>query len=371
MIEGFAASGFEPVRAAFAANFERPSAYREIGASLAVYQQGECVVDLWGGQLDREGRRPWQRDTLVNLWSTTKGIAALCVALLVDRGALRYEDRVADYWPEFSKAGKANVTISQLLSHQAGLPGFVEPISVEDLFDQAKCAACLVNQAPLWEPGTANGYHAATWGTLVAEVVQRVDGRSIGRFLAEEVAGPVDAAFYLGLPPEFDGRVAEVIPPEEPVDLSTLELNPAMELALASPQLDPARANDRAWRAAELPAMNGHGSAQGVAKIYAAVLTGKLLSGETLEAMTRIAADRVDLVIGFNPQWAMGVMVNGSGGFGPAPRAFGHGGWGGSIGCADRESGISIGYALNHMGPDLVGDPRSATLCQAVFQCVN
>jgi len=371
MIEGMVAGGFEPVRDAFAANFERPPAYRDVGASLAVYRHGECVVDLWGGHLDRQGGRPWQRDTLVNLWSTTKGIAAICVALLVDRGAVRYEDKVADHWPEFAAAGKADVTIAQLLSHQAGLPGFAEPTSLEDLFDQAKCAVRLADQAPLWVPGTANGYHAATWGVLVSEIVRRVDGRSIGQFLAEEIAGPAGADFYLGLAPELDSRVADIIPPEQPVDLSTLELNPAMVLALASPQLDPAQANDRRWRAAELPAMNGHGSAHGVARIYAAALSRELLSSPTLEAMTRIAADRVDLVVGFNPQWAMGVMVNGSGGLGPAPKAFGHGGWGGSVGCADRKSGIAIGYALNHMGPDLVGDPRATSLCNAIFMCAG
>ena len=371
MIGGMVASGFEPVRDAFAANFERPPAYREIGASLAVYRRGECVVDLWGGHVDREGRRPWQPDTLVNLWSTTKGIAAIGIALLVDRGALRYEDKVADHWPEFGAAGKAGITVAQLLSHQAGLPGFAEQTSLEDLFDQAKCAARLADQSPLWEPGTANGYHAATWGVLVAEIVRRVDGRSIGRFLAEEVAGPAGADFYLGLPPELESRVADTIPPEDPVDLSAIELNPAMELALANPQLDPSRANDKGWRSAELPSMNGHGSARGVAKIYAAALSGELLSSGTVEAMTRIAADRVDLVIGFNPQWAMGVMVNGSGGLGPAPKAFGHGGWGGSVGCADRDSGVAIGYALNHMGPDLVGDPRATSLCEVIFRSIG
>ena len=371
MINGFVADGFEPVREAFAANFERPRAYRDIGASLAVYRHGECIVDLWGGHLDREGRRPWQRDTLVNLWSTTKGIAAICVALLVDRGALRYDDKVADHWPEFAAAGKASITIAQMLSHQAGLPGFVEPTTVEDLFEQSKCAARLAKQAPLWEPGSANGYHAATWGVMVAEIVRRVAGRSVGRFLAEEVARLVGADFYLGLSAELGDGVADILPPEEPVDLSTLELNPAMELALASPQLDPACANAEEWRSAELPSMNGHGSAQSVARIYAAVLSGDLLSSRTLKQMTRIAADRVDLVIGFNPQWAMGVMINGSGGLGPAPRAFGHGGWGGSVGCADCETGISIGYALNHMGPDLVGDPRATALCQSIFQCAN
>ena len=369
MIRGDAAPGFEAVREVFAANFARPEAYREIGAALAVYRHGDCVVDLWGGHADRARTRPWERGTLVNLWSTTKGIAALCVAQLVDRGLLGYADRVADHWPDFAAAGKQDVTVAQMLSHQAGLPGFADAVTLDDLFDQAGCAARLAAQAPLWEPGTANGYHAATWGVLVAELVRRVDGRTIGRFLAEELAGPAGAHFHIGLPAALDDRVAELVPPDRPVDLAALDMNPAMAMALASPALDPARANGRDWRAAELPAMNGHGSALGIARLYAAALAGDLLSADTLAAMTRIAADRTDLVIGFNPQWAMGVATNGSGMFGPLQDVFGHSGWGGSFGCAHRPSGIAIGYAPNHMGPELVGDPRATALCEAVFAC--
>lgn len=369
MIAGTVAAGFEPVRDAFAANFERPQAYRELGAALAVYRHGECVVDLWGGYADQACTRPWTRDTLVNLWSTTKGIAALCVARLVDRGGLSYEDRVAEHWPDFAAAGKAEVTVAQLLSHQAGLPGFADPVSVEDLFDQPACAARLAAQAPLWPPGTANGYHAVTWGVLVAELVRRVDGRTIGHLLAEELAGPTGAEFHIGLPPALGARVAELVPPDQPVDLAALELNPAMVMALASPQLDPIRANEPDWRAAELPALNGHGSAQGIARLYAAALSGELCSADTLAEMTGVAADRVDLVLGFNPQWGMGVASNATGMFGPLPDVFGHSGWGGSFGCAHKPNGLAIGYALNHMGPELVGDARATALCQVVFAC--
>jgi CubicO group peptidase (beta-lactamase class C family) len=371
MIGGNVAPGFEPVRGAFAANFERPQAYRELGAALAVYRHGDCVVDLWGGHADRARTRPWTRDTLVNLWSTTKGIAALCVARLADSGALSYADRVADHWPDFAAAGKAEVTVAHLLSHQAGLPGFADTVSVEDLFDQPASAARLAAQAPLWPPGTANGYHAVTWGVLVAELVRRVDGRTIGSFLAEDLAGPAGAEFHIGLPPSLGDRVAELVPPDQPVNLAALELNPAMVMALASPRLDPIRANAPDWRAAELPALNGHGSAHGIARLYAAALSGELCSADTLAEMTRVAADRTDLVLGFNPQWGMGVASNVSGMFGPLPDVFGHSGWGGSFGCVHRASGIAIGYALNHMGPELVGDPRATTLCEAVFGCVN
>ena len=370
-VQGFVAPGFEPVRDLFAANFALPEAYREIGAALAVYQHGECVVDLWGGHADRAREHEWNRDTLVNLWSTTKGIAAMCIALLVDRGALRYDQRVVDFWPEFAAAGKQDVTVAHILSHQAGLPGFTELTAGDDLFDQALCARRLAAQAPLWEPGTANGYHAATWGVLVAEIVQRVDRRTIGRFLAEELAGPIEADFCLGFPAELDRRRAEIVPPDTPFDPSQVELNPAMVLALTSPAMDAASPNRPEWRQAELASMNGHGSAQGVAKLYAALLSGRLVSDQTLDAMTRIAADRVDLVVGFNPQWGMGVMTNGSLVLGPEPATFGHGGWGGSVACGHRASGIAIGYALNHMGPELVGDPRATSLCRTVFECAS
>ena len=370
-IEGFAAPGFEPVRERFAGHFALPEAYREIGAALAIYRHGECVVDLWGGSADRAGARPWTRDTLVNVWSTTKGVAAMAVAWLVDRGALSYQDRVADLWPEFAAAGKQDVTVAHVLSHQAGLPGFAAPTAGDDLLDQAECAARLAAQAPLWAPGTANGYHAATFGVLVAEIVRRADGRSVGTLVAEEIAAPAGADFVIGFPEALEDRRAETIPPDAPADLSGVEMNPAMQLALGSPSMDPASPNRPEWRRAELPAMNGHGSAQGLARLYAALLAGDRVGEATLAEMIRIAADRPDLVIGFNPQWGMGVMNNGSLLLGPRPGTFGHGGWGGSVACAERETGIAIGYVLNHMGPELVGDPRATGLCRTVFECVR
>lgn len=371
-IEGRVAPGFEAVADAFAGNFERAGPYGEIGASLAVFRRGECVVDLWGGHADRARTRPWTRDTLVNLWSTTKAVAAFCIALLVDRGRLGYDDHVTQHWPEFAAQGKGETTVAHLLSHQAGLPGFAEPTTIDDLFDHDLCAARLAAQAPRWEPGTANGYHAATFGFLVSELVRRVDGRTLGRFLADELAGPLDANFHIGLPPEQEARVAELVPPDSAADMSAVEMNPARMLALGSPAMDPHRANERAWRAADLPALNGHGSAMGIARLYAAMLDpAGPCSPATIARMTAIAADRPDLVLGFNPGWGMGLAHNGIGMFGPDPATFGHSGWGGSFGCGDPATGIAIGYACNRMGPDLVGDPRATTLCAAVLGSGN
>lgn len=367
-IEGRVAPGFEPVADAFAANFERIDACREIGASLAVFRRGECVVDLWGGHTDRAGTRPWTQDTIVNLGSTTKAAAAFCIALLVDRGRLDYDDPVARHWPEFAALGKGEATVAHILSHQTGLPGFDAPTTIDDLFDHELCAARLAAQAPLWQPGTANGYHAVTYGFLASELVRRVDGRTLGRFLADELAGPFGADFHIGLTLEQDARVAELVPPQVPADMSGVEMNPATILALGSPAMDPNRANSRAWRAAELPALNGHGSAQGIAKLYAAMLDpAGPCSPATVKRMITIATDRNDLVLGFNPRWGMGVAHNQNGMFGPHHATFGHSGWGGSFGCGDAASGIAIGYACNHMGPDLVGDPRATALCYAAF----
>ncbi len=376
-IHGDVAPGFEAVRGAFAENFARTGPYAEIGASCAVYRRGVCVVDLWAGHADKALSRPWTRDTLVNLWSTTKGVAAMCVALLVARGVLDYAQPVSATWPEFAHAGKRDVTLGEMLSHQAGLPGFAEPTEIDDLFDQSRVAARLAAQPPLWPPGTANGYHAVTWGVLAAEIVRRADGRTLGRFLAEELAGPLAADIHIGLGAAEAPRVAELVPPDTAADLSGLAITPAMAMALGSPAMEPQRANEDGWRAAELPALNGHGSAQGIARLYAALVADTGLDGikpipdAIVAAMTRTTADRPDLVLGFNPGWGMGVAHNASGMFGPHRETFGHSGWGGSFGCADRGTGIAIGYACNHMGPDLVGDPRATSLCDAVFRAAE
>lgn len=372
-VQGFAAAGFEAVRSAFAANFAATGDYAEIGAALCVHRAGRKVVDLWGGFADAARRRPWSPDTLVNVWSTTKTAAAVCVARCVDQGLIAYDQPVADLWPAFAAAGKGAITIAQVMSHQAGLSGFVEPTSLDEFYDHDRMAARLAAQGPLFEPGTASSYHAATYGFLAGEVVRRAAGKSLGALLREEVAGPLGADFHIGLPAAEDGRVAELVPADNPVLAPLDQLPTPVRLALSNPAQDPRSVNTRAWRAAELPALNGHASARGVARLCAALAGGgtldgvRVLSPETLTAMTRVEADRDDLLLGFNPQWGMGVLHNLIGVYGPNPRAFGHSGWGGSFGCADPDAGVAIGYVCNHMGPDLVGDPRGKALADAVY----
>ncbi|HZP12647.1 MAG TPA: serine hydrolase domain-containing protein [Nevskiaceae bacterium] len=373
MIEGNVAPGFERVRDAFAANFARDDAYQELGASLAVYRGGKCVVDLWGGYTNRDRARRWQRDSLINVYSTTKGIAAIAIAMLVDEGKLDYAAPVTRYWPEYGAAGKGSTTVAQLLSHQAGLTGLLEPTTVDDLCDWPKITARLARQPPLLPPGSAASYHAMTWGFLAGEVFRRAAGESIGAFLRKRVGDPLGADVFIGLSDSLESRVATLYGPKQPPDLSALTQPPQALAAMVNPQLDPEAPNQRAWRAAEIPAANGHASAQGLARIYAAIANGGELSGTRL--LSRAGIDRMlqrqtgktDLLLGFTDNWGMGMSHNTVGMLGPRAETFGHSGWGGSFGAANLDAKVSIGYVCNQMGAQLVGDPRGTSLCEAIF----
>jgi CubicO group peptidase (beta-lactamase class C family) len=371
-IEGFTAPGLEAVKDAFAANFAREGDYQEIGAALCVYRDGDCVIDLWGGFADAARTRPWEADTLVNVWSTTKGAAALAVAKCVERGLIAYDQPVAEVWPEFAAGGKAEITIAQAMSHQAGLPGFEAPTTMEDLYDWNGVIARLEAQAPVFAPGSANCYHAVTYGFLAGEIVRRAAGVSLGRLLRDELASPADADLFIGLPAVLDGRVAELMAPKSPVDVSAMELSPPARMALTNPELDPLAANTEAWRRAELPALNGQASARGVARLYGLMIDGGgLISPGVIGQMEAIIADRVDLMLGFNPQWGMGVAHNLIGVYGSNPRTVGHSGWGGSFGAADPDAKVAIGYVCNQMGSELVGDPRGAGLAGAIYAAMG
>jgi CubicO group peptidase (beta-lactamase class C family) len=375
-IGGVAAPGFERVRDAFAANFERDDAYREVGASLAVYRGETLVVDLWGGWRDAGETIPWTPDTLVNVWSTTKGVTAIALAKLVDQGRLDYAAPVARYWPEFAQNGKATITVSQLLSHQAGLPGFVEPTPLEDFYDWETVTRRLAAQAPMWAPGTRNSYHAMTFGFLAGELIRRASGLSVGQFLAREVAGPLGADVFIGLPEPEEARVAPLIAPRIAAPFDIEAMAPEAAMALTNPLMAPTLCNERAWRAAEIPAGNGQASARGLARLYAAMANGGSLGGvrlmgqETVEAMIEVQTERVDVLLGVAPQWGRGVTRNGAGVYGPEPGVFGHAGWGGSFGCGDLKAKLAIGYVLNQMGDRVVGDPRSTGLCEAIYACL-
>ncbi|HEY2178137.1 MAG TPA: serine hydrolase domain-containing protein, partial [Caulobacteraceae bacterium] len=264
-IEGRVAPGFQPVADCFAANFAREDAYREVGASFAAYRGEDLVVDLWAGRRYPDRSDPWTRDTLVNIWSATKGVTALAVAVLVDRDLIDYAAPVTRYWPEYAQNGKGETTVSQLLSHQAGLPGFAEPTPITDFYDWEAVTTRLARQAPMWTPGEKNAYHAMTYGFLAGELVRRASGQTIGRFLANELAGPLKADVFIGLPEAEEPRVAPLLasPAQQPFDLAAMP--PEARAGVTNPDMKPTLPNDRAWRAAEIPAGNGHASAIGLA----------------------------------------------------------------------------------------------------------
>lgn len=370
-IHGNCAPGFETVRDHFADNFAHG---REIGAAFCVIHNGETVVDLWAGE-KTPGGEPWQRDTLANVWSTTKGVAAVCVALLVDAGEISYDDKVARVWPEFAAHGKGDITVAQLLSHQAGLSGLREPATLEDCYDHDLMARRLATQEPLWAPGKRSGYHAFTYGYLAGELVKRITGRTIGTFLREEIGEPHGIDFFIGLPESEEPRVAPLTQAEdiEPLAGAT----EIQALTFTNPVITQTAPNARAWRAAELPAAGGLGSAAALARLYAlldeATAPGgkALLRRETLAALRATRIENEDLVLGIPARWAAGMaknmVMNTAGMYGPNPETFGHTGWGGSFGCLDPENRVAIGYVMNRMGANVVGDPRSVGLVSAVF----
>ena len=367
-IAGDCTDQFAKVRDAFAANFAQND---ELGASFSVTLGGEMVVDLHGGWADPTRSRPWRADTVVNVWSTTKGVHATCYAMAADRGLFSYDQPVADFWPEFAENGKAAVTIGQLLSHQAGLCGFTTPASEPELLQGSAAAARLAAQAPLWAPGSASGYHALSIGILGTELFRRIEGRSIKQFVAEEISGPLGLDFTVGLLAGQEHRCAELVPPPaSPVDPAAF--TPPQIAALGNPPLRAGFAMTSEWRAADLPSAGGHGTARALASIYARLIApqGGLVSPATLAKATRQQIRNVDLVLGIECDWAAGFLRNSSGVFGPTEAAFGHTGWGGSFAFADPETGLTLAYTMNRMDANLRDDARAKALVGAVYSAV-
>lgn len=382
-IDGQCDERFRAVRAAFEENFR---ARGELGAAVTVLIDGEPVVDLWGGWADSARSLPWQRDTLVNVWSTTKGPTALCAHLLADRGQLDLDAPVATYWPEFAAAGKEAVLVRHLLSHRAGLSGLREPHTVAELYDWELTTSRLAAAEPWWEPGTRSGYHAMTYGFLVGEVIRRITGQLPGEFLHQEVTGPLGIDFTIGLPEKEAARAAELVHPPAATSSEQAavfaQLQPAALAALVNPIVSAADANTPEWRAAEIPAANGHGTARAVAALYG-VFAGRgesggrrLLSPESAERVREGQGRCRDLVLGagfeHETEVGLGLWLSGeNGSYGPNPRALGHDGFGGSCGLADPEAGISLGYVMNRMGPNIADDPRKMALIDALYKSVE
>ncbi|QIQ01251.1 serine hydrolase domain-containing protein [Streptomyces liangshanensis] len=382
-IYGEAAAGFEAVGEAFAANFDKNG---DVGASVCVYQDGRPVVDLWGGVADPGTGRPWAHDTLQLVYSATKGVTATAAHLLVQRGALDLDAPVARYWPEFAAHGKADIPVRWLLSHQAGLAALDRPVPLAEALAWHPMAAALAAQRPLWTPGTAHGYHGRTWGWLAGEVIRRVSGRTVGRFFAEEIAAPLALDFYIGLPDDRRERVSRMVYPQPDVDLGAvpLEALPEEIRPLVAAMRDPDSLTNRAFavtdpveidfnspdvQAAEIPASNGIGTAQALARMYAALIGEvdgvRLLSQDTVAAATEEQAAGMDRVMMMPTRFSAGYMLPTEATPLTSPHAFGHPGRGGSLAFADPEHGIAFGYVMNSV-VEGANDVRATSLVEAL-----
>jgi len=386
-IHGQVSAGFEAVRTAFAGNFTHR---HELGGACCVYRRGQKVVDLWGGLRNQATGEPWQQDTMVLVYSTTKGLAAMTLALAHSRGWLDYEQRVAHYWPEFAQAGKGNITVRQLLAHQAGLFAFAEQGDMSLVADLDRLAAVLARQQPAWEAGTRQAYHAITLGYYEGELLRRIDPqhRSLGQFFQIEIATPLGLDFYIRLPESIpNSRLATLSRPGMlamlrgfPLRLTLEVWNPRSNIvrALAGSMLahDAQRIYARNF---EVPAGGGVGTARAIARAYSAFATGGGELGLRAQTLQALAAPAVPPTRGFFDEcmkaegvhFALGFMQHcpvwpfGSEG------SYGMPGTGGSLGFADPENGIGYGYVTSRVGTSVTGDPRELALRQAVYESVG
>ncbi len=379
-IKGYIAPGFDKVKEAFKANW---LGY-EVGAACSVVVGGRVAVDIWGGWLDAQCSRPWAENTLVNVYSTTKGMGSLAMAILADEGKLDYSDSVVDYWPEFGANGKEKVTVAQLLSHQAGLCGVRQKLAIEDLYNWEKMVSLLAGQKPLWEPGKGCGYHAVTWGYFPGEIIRRISGRTLGTYFREKVAGPLNADFFIGLPDSEMERTSYMIGPNRArVPVKIPESSPKMPdfypIALMNPDIRPFKdASSTAWRKAEIAAANGQANARGIARIYGMLANGgeidgiRVISKRGIEnaVIEEVGGSRPDLVLGRPRRFARGFGLNTESSYGPNPNTFGHAGAGGSLGFADPAAKIGFGYVMNQMQVNPEDLPRSKILVDALYECL-
>ena len=381
-VRGSVEPGFEAVRDVFARNFDKG---REVGAAFCVHLHGRKVVDLCGGTFDRDGNRPYDDATLQLVFSSTKGATAVCANLLAQQGRLDLDAPVATYWPEFAQAGKEELPVRFLLSHQAGLPAVDATLTREEVWSWDPVTEALAAQKPFWEPGTAHGYHAVTYGYLVGEVVRRVSGRSLGTFFAEEVAGPLGLEFYIGLPAELEPRVSPVVSAPIGGDAS----DPAYASTLLARALNMGGAlhgrdwmNQRGWHAAECPGATGITNAVSLSRLYAG-LVDPLEGGPDTPLLTPEQVERARTPLTFGPdvvfasaglpleqKIGLGFWRSGPAALFGGAGSFGHGGAGGSYGFADPEHGLAVGYVMNKMSRDLV-DPRPHRLIPAVYEAAG
>jgi CubicO group peptidase (beta-lactamase class C family) len=367
---------FESVRSALARNIDSDE---ELGASLVLDLDGEIAVDIWGGHKDQARTQQWDRDTITNVWSTTKTVTSLAALMLVDRGELDVDAPVAAYWPEFAANGKQDVLVRHLMGHTSGVSGLDQPAVIEDLYDWAKSTSRFASQAPWWPPGTASGYHALNYGHLVGEVIRRITGRTLKQFVADEIAGPLGADFQIGAAESDWDRIADVVPPPPlPFDLEAIGLDSPTVKTLTGPFVAAETANTADWRRADIGAANGHGNARSVARILSAVSRGgevdgiRLLRPETVDVIFREQARGVDVVLGVPLRFGVGYGL-------PIPETLPYigdekicywGGWGGSVIVMDVSRRMTLAYMMNKMGAGIIGSDRAEEYVRAVYEAL-
>jgi CubicO group peptidase (beta-lactamase class C family) len=373
-LQGSCQPRFAAVRDALQRNIDSGA---ELGASLVLDIDGERVIDLWGGFRDQARTTPWDEHTITNVWSTTKTVTSLAALMLVERGQLDVNAPVATYWPEFAAEGKQDVLVRHVLGHTSGVSGLEAPAVVEDLYDWEKSTARYAAQAPWWTPGTASGYHAGNYGHLVGEILRRITGKSLKQFVAEEIAGPLDADFQIGAAEKDWGRIADVVPPP-PLAIELEPGTPAFK-TFTGPATEAAAANTPAWRNADIGGMNGHGNARSVARILSVISRGgevdgvRLLGPDTIELIFDEQANGIDLVLGVPLRFGIGFGL-------PLPvtvpwlpdgrRCF-WGGWGGSTIVMDLDRRMTFSYMMNLMGPGIIGSDRSTEYGQTIYDIVG
>ncbi len=371
-IHGTCEKKFQPVKELFQ---ELHQSGREVGSSFSVYKDGIPLIDIWSGYTDKEKNKEWKRDTLANVWSTTKGITALTIAHAYEQGILDYEEKVSTYWPEFASNGKEEITVGMLLSHQAGICGS-NTDNVNDYYDQEIMATELAQMEPLWKPGTASGYHSLTYGWLASELIIRLTGKTLGTYFRDEIAIPNEIDFFIGLPKSEEHRVAEMVPfPKKENQNKEMDLNVAKKFSDKGPNLLKHQ-NTREWRQAEIASANGQGCASGIAKLYSLVVTDdlskKILNNSTIQTMSEERIAGRDLVLGVVTRWGAGFVMNMHKIiYGPVEGSFGHSGWGGSCGFGDPVNNIGISYVMNKMANNLAADGRSIELINKTYECLK
>jgi CubicO group peptidase (beta-lactamase class C family) len=370
-VQGRYEDQFQPVADALSRSLDSGA---DVGASVAVFVDGEPVVDIWGGFMDSERTRAWEENTIVNVFSTTKTMTFVCALMLADRGELDFDAPVSRYWPEFAEAGKDGVLVRHLMGHTAGLSGWEQPLVPEDLADWEKCTSLLAAQEPWWEPGSEAGYHAVTQGYLIGEVVRRITGRTIGTFFAQEVAEPLGADFFIGTPASEDGRIAPLIPPSpEAMQKQIGSLREMGLRTLVNPPVGGETTAEGWWKRAEIPAAGGHGNARSVAAVQSVIACSgeargtRLLSEEGVRALFAEQANGTDLVLNVPLRYGLGYgLASETLPMGPNMCAWG--GYGGSVVFNDLDSRTTFAYVMNRMEAGLVGDERGASVGIAVAQ---